>query len=305
VTQRNTDIGALVGTSGAAGTAPMQSPQTPSGGSAGVASANTSGTTGTQNQTASPSTGEAQGGPIFTIAQIDTLRILVSVPEGYTQSVRKGMKAQVFIQERPNKPVAGTVARTADSLDQNTRTMLTEVDVPNHDGSLFPGMYAVVTFVEVHGVPPLTVPGDAVVVRNDKTSVALVRDNKVQIVPVLIGRDYGPSVEILSGLQEGDWVVPTVTDEVRDGVKVRSQQQKGAGQENGQGGEQSDKAPDSGPNQYGDQSIVNSASESTNQKGKPGQKGSGQSSNGKQQKQSGASKNGASKNGASKKDGSQ
>jgi multidrug efflux pump subunit AcrA (membrane-fusion protein) len=294
VTQRNTDIGALVGASGAASTAPMQSPQSPSGGSASVASANTSGTTGMQSQGASPSTGEAQGGPIFTVAQIDTLRILVSVPEGYTQSVRKGMKAQVFLQERPNQPVAGMVARTADSLDQNTRTMLTEVDVPNHDGRLFPGMYAVITFDEVRGVPPLTVPGDAVVVRNDKTSVALVRNNQVRLMPVLLGRDYGPSVEILSGLKEGDWVVPTVTDEVRDGVKVRSHPQKGAAQNAGDNSNQADQAPDSGPNQYGDQSIVNSATESTTQRGKPGQKSNGKGSNGKQKQ-----------NGSDKKDGSQ
>ena len=270
-----------------------------------MASANTSGTTGTQNQAASPSTAEAQGGPIFTVAQIDTLRILVSVPEGYAESVRKGMKAQVFIQERPNLPVAGTVARTADALDQNTRTMLTEVDVPNHDGRLFPGMYAVIAFTEVRGVPPLTVPGDAVVVRNDKTTVALVRDNKVQLVPVLLGRDYGPSVEILSGLREGDWVVPTVTDAVRDGVKVRSRPQQDAEQEQGTTANQSDQAPGSGPNQYGDQSIVNSATESTTQRGKPGQnsnsqKGKSSGSNGKQ------SQNGSDRQGGSdKKDGSQ
>jgi multidrug efflux pump subunit AcrA (membrane-fusion protein) len=289
VTQRNTDVGALVGASGAAGMAPMQSPQSPSGGSAGVASGNTNGTTGMQSQAASPSTGTDQGGPIFAIAQIGTLRILVSVPEGYAQSIRKGMKAQVYIQERPNVPVMGTVARTADSLDQNTRTMLTEVDVPNHDGKLYPGMYAVATFVEVRGVPPLTVPGDAVVVRQDKTTIAVVNDNKVKLVPVLIGRDYGPSVEILSGLREGDWVAATVTDEVRDGVKVRSRPQKGVSAEAGKSENQADQAPDSGPNQYGDQSLVNSASESTTQRGKPGQK-SGAQDAGSKGKQGGSGK---------------
>ncbi len=71
--------------------------------------------------------------------------------------------------------------------------MLTEVDVDNRDGSLYPGMYAIVSFVQVRGVSPLVVPGDAVVVRQDRTSVAVVRDEKIQIVPVEIGRDYGPS----------------------------------------------------------------------------------------------------------------
>lgn len=286
ITQRNTDVGALVGATGAAGTAPMESSQSPTGGSASVASSNTSGSSGVQNQSATPSTGQAQGGPIFAIAKIDTLRILVSVPEGYATDIRKNMPAQVFVQERANKPIAGTVTRTANSVDQNSRTMLTEVDVDNRDGSLYPGMYTVVTFVQIRGQSPLVVPGDAVVVRQDKTSVAKVQDNKIQLVPVEIGRDYGPSVELLSGVQEGDWIVTTVTDNVRDGVKVRPHQNQSQEQGAGEGAAQTSQSPDSGPNQYGDQSIVNAPSESTNQKGKPGQKG-GQNSNGKGDQNSG------------------
>jgi multidrug efflux pump subunit AcrA (membrane-fusion protein) len=278
ITQRNSDVGALVGATGAAGTAPMPSSQAATGGSANVGSANTGGSSGTPNQAGSPSTGEAQGGPLFAIAQINTLRILASVPEGYAASLHAGMPAHVFVQERVGKPIDGTIARTANSIDQNTRTMLVEVDVDNHDGSLYPGMYAVVSFVQLRAQPPITIPGDAVVVRQDKTSVALVRDQKIQLVPIEIGRDYGPSVEILSGLNEGDWVVSDVTDEVRDGVKVNPHQSESQAQgAPGQGGAQTNQAPDSGPNQYGDQSIVNSKSESTNQKGKPGQSAQDQS----------------------------
>ncbi len=282
VTQRNSDVGALVGSSGGAGTAPMQTVQAPAGGSANVGSANTSGTAGTANQSATPSTGEAQGGPLFAIAQIDTLRILVSVPEGYASDVHAGMQAKVYVQERANQPISAVVTRTAGAIDQNTRTMLTEVDVANRDHSLYPGMYAVVTFVQVRGIAPLTVPGDAVVVRGDRNAVAIVRDEKIQMAPVQLGRDYGPTVEILSGLREGDWVVATVTDSVRQGVKVRPRQNPQSGEDTGQGGDQNKQAPDSGPNQYGDQSIVNSKSESTNQQSKPGQK-SGNNSGGKQQ----------------------
>jgi hypothetical protein len=205
------------------------------------------------------------------------------VPEGYAADIKPGMTAQVFVQEKVGKPIAGTVARAAASLDQNTRTMLTEVDLDNRDGSLYPGMYAIVTFVQVRGVAPLTVPGDAIVVRKDQTSVARIRDEKVQIVPVEIGRDYGPSVEILSGLEEGDWIVATVTDAVLPGVKVRPRQKTPPGQESGQGSSaQTTQAPDSGPNQYGDQSIVNASSESTNQSSKKGEQSGGQ----QQQKQS-------------------
>jgi multidrug efflux pump subunit AcrA (membrane-fusion protein) len=272
ITQRNTDVGALVGASGAAATAPIESPQAPTGGSANVGNSNTSGSSGNVNQAATPSTGESQGGAIFSIARIDRLRILISVPEGYASSIRAGMPAQVFIQERPGKPIAGTVTRAANSIDENTRTMLTEVDIDNRGGSLYPGMYSVVSFLQVRGVSPLVVPGDAVVVRQDKTSVATVRDRKIQIVPVEIGRDYGPSVEILGGLKEGDFVVTTVTDSVREGVTVRPRQNQVAEQNvTGQETPQTSQAPDAGPNQYGDQSIVNSGTEQTNQKSKPGQ----------------------------------
>ncbi len=268
VTQRNTDVGALVGSSGAASSAPASSSQTPTGGSASVASTNTSGTGGTANQAATPSTGQAQGGPIFAIAQIDTLRILVSVPEGYASDIRPGMPARVFIQERPGVPITGKVTRTANSIDQNTRTMLAEVDVDNRKGDLFPGMYAVVSFVQVHGVAPLTVPGDAVVVRQDQNMVAVVRDQKIQLVPINIGRDYGPSVEVLSGLHEGDVVVSTVTDVVQPGAKVHPQEEPEVAQ-----APQSNATPDSGPGQYGDQSIVNQQGGSTTPKGgKGGQK---------------------------------
>ncbi|MGA8430573.1 MAG: efflux RND transporter periplasmic adaptor subunit [Candidatus Sulfotelmatobacter sp.] len=289
ITQRNSDIGALVGTSGAASTAPMESSQTPTGGSASVANSNTSGSSGNPSQAASPSTGQAQGGPLFGIARIGTLRILVSVPEGYADSLHAGMPAQVFLQERVGKPITGTVARTANSIDQNTRTMLTEVDIDNRDGSFYPGMYAVVSFIQIRGEPPITIPGDAVVVRKDKTSVAIVRNQKVEIVPVEIGRDYGPSVEILHGLNEGDWIVSTVTDEVQDGINVNPRQSQSQAESAPQGGTQTNQVPNSGPNQYGDQSIVNSKSESTNQKGKPGQgtqdQGSKQKKSKEEQKQ--------------------
>ncbi len=270
VTQRNVDIGALVGTAGAAGTAPENSPQTPStGGSAGVASSNTSGSAGAPNQAATPSTGQAQGGALFGVAQIDKLRILVSVPEGYASELRPGMPAKVYVQEQAGKPITGTLTRTAGAIDQNSRTMLTEVDIDNTDGTLFPGMYAVVSFVQVRGLGPLTIPGDAVVVRQDRNTVAVVRNQKIQMVPIEIGRDYGPSVEVLNGLHEGDLVVATVTDAVQPGVKVRAQQNPQVAQDSGA---QNNQVPDSGPDQYGDQSITNSKSESTNQTGKSGAK---------------------------------
>lgn len=291
VTQRNTDVGALVGSGGGGMAAPSLSANSGSGGSANSTTSSTGGTSGNSNQTATPSTGSASGGgALFAIAQIDKLRILVAVPEGYASSIVHGMPAKVYVQERTGKPIYGTVARATRSLDENTRTMLTEVDLDNHSGSLFPGMYTVVSFVQQGGkgqaTSSLTVPGDAVVVRQDRTMVAVVRDMKVDMVPVEIGRDYGPSVEILAGLHEGDHVITTVSDGVRQGAKVRPQLQAAAGESNGASGGQTNKVPNAGPNEYGDQSIVNQKSESTNNQGKKGsgtnsQAGGGGSSGGK------------------------
>ena len=294
VTQRNTDVGALVGAGGGSMAAPSNAPTNMTGGSSTSSSSSTSGSTGSVNQSASPNTGQAgNGGPLFAIAEVDKLRILVAVPEGYASSIVTGMPAQVFLQERTGKPITGTVTRATQSVDQNTRTMLTEVDLDNRNGSLKPGMYTVVSFVQVRGTSPLTVPGDAVVVRQDRTMVAVVRDMKVQMLPVEIGRDYGPSVEILSGLREGDHVITTVSDGVRQGAKVRPEQNTEAGESNGTSQSQTNKVPNAGPNEYGDQSIVNQSSESTNNQGKKGGGQGGQQGGGK----SGGGKAGSSQNG--------
>ena len=274
VTQRNSDVGALVGGNGAAMNASNPTPSTPTGGTSSPASANTNGVSGSSSTSAEPTTGGAQGGALFAVAQIDTLRILVSVPEGYATSIRPGMNATVFLQERMGVPVRGTVTRAADSLDQNTRTMLAEVDVDNRNGNLYPGMYTVVTFQQVRGEAPLAVPGDAVVIRNDRTTLAVVDPtNHVHLVPVTIGRDYGPSVEIVNGLRDGDTVITSVSDGVREGATVRPQlMQKSEDAATGSGSQPAThREPDSGPNQYGDQSITNSQLESTNNQGNRGQ----------------------------------
>lgn len=300
ITQRNSDVGALVGASGSVSSAPSPSSQMPTSGSASSGSANTSGTSGSPNQAATPSTSEAQGGALFAIAQYDVLRILVSVPEGYAGSIHNGMRAQIYMQEHVGKPVYGKVTRTANAIDQNSRTMLVEVDVENKDHSLYPGIYSIVSFEQVRGVPPVVIPGDAVIVRNDRTTVATVRDNRIKMVPVEIGRDYGPAVEILSGLEEGDWVVSTVTDTVRDGIQVNSKiDQQAQKQENGS--EQTSQTPNFGPDQYGDQSIVDAQSESTNQRGKPGQKSGGQGKGKGSQDSSGSKQGGGKQGGGDKK----
>jgi multidrug efflux pump subunit AcrA (membrane-fusion protein) len=284
VTQRNTDIGALIATSGAASTAPNPNSTQSSGGSLNSSTSNNGGVSGSPNTSATPSTGESQGGALFAIAKTDVIRILVSVPEGYATSLHQGMSAKLYVQERPGAAIFGKVTRTADSIDTNTRTMLIEVDVDNRNGSLYPGMYALVSFVQVTGKSPIVIPGDAVIVRNDRTSVATIHAEKIQLKQVEIGRDYGPEVEILSGLKEGEWIVTSVTDFVQQGVRVRPRIDQNAAEQQRGGGQQTNQVPNSGPNQYGDQSIVNSATESTNQKGGQQKQQGKQSPGGKEQK---------------------
>ena len=192
------------------------------GGSQQAAQANTAGTSGSTSSAATPGQSPGQGGPLFGVAQVNRLRILVSVPEGYVTSVHAGGHAQVHFEEYPTNLFVGDVTRTADSVDPNTRTMLAEVQLDNAGGRLKSGMYAVVTFPPAPGLQgPLMIPGDAVIIRNDDTSVAKVVNGKIQIVPVVQGRDFGSAIEIVSGLNANDVIVTQVTDDVVPGAQVQ------------------------------------------------------------------------------------
>jgi multidrug efflux pump subunit AcrA (membrane-fusion protein) len=100
--------------------------------------------------------------------------------------------------------------------------LLVEVQVPNADGALFPGMYALVDLSSSRTDPPLLIPGDALIVRADGTQVAVVRsDNTVHFQKIQVGRDYGDRLEVVSGLEDGDTVIANPSDAVREGVKVK------------------------------------------------------------------------------------
>ena len=164
---------------------------------------------------------------------------------------------QLNFQEFPAQTFDGDVTRTSGSIDQNTRTLLTEVQVDNHAGKLLPGMYAVATFPPSAGAAALTVPGDAVIIRNDQSMLAVVANGKVRFVPVTLGRDYGPSIEVLNGVREGDLVVTNVTDDVREGREVKTQvsRQAAAAQQ-----QKPDEAqPPGGNTQYGNEGITDAA----------------------------------------------
>jgi membrane fusion protein (multidrug efflux system) len=158
---------------------------------------------------------------LFRVAQTSTLRTYVNVPQTDADSVRPGQPARLSVSNLPGRSFTGTVARTANSLDPTSRTMLVEIQVPNPNGVLLPGMYAQVDLSSARPDPPLLVPGSALVIRADGTQVAVVRpDHTVHFQKIEIGRDYGDRLEVTSGLQTGDTIIANPRDTVREGVKV-------------------------------------------------------------------------------------
>src|SRR5580704_14478812 len=158
---------------------------------------------------------------LFRIAQTGTLRTYVNVPQTNASTIRPGQGARLKVSNLPGREFAGTVARTANALDPTSRTMLVEIQVPNADGALLPGMYAQVQLSDARTSSPVLVPGDALQVGADGTKVAVVRpDHTVHFQLIQAGRDYGDKLEVLSGLSEGDTIIPKPGDAVREGVKV-------------------------------------------------------------------------------------
>ena len=158
---------------------------------------------------------------LYRIAQMNVLRTYVNVPQSNSDSIHAGQQAQLTVSNLPGRKFDGTVARTANSLDPNSRTMLVEIQVPNKDGVLLPGMYALVNLSSPRANPPVLLPGDALIVRADGTEVAVVRpDHTIHLQRIQVGRDYGDKLEIISGLHPGDLVIANPSDTVREGVKV-------------------------------------------------------------------------------------
>jgi RND family efflux transporter MFP subunit len=159
---------------------------------------------------------------LFRIAQTRTVRTYLNVPQAYAGSVREGQTARLSVSDLPGRQFSGRVARTAKALDPASRTLLVEVHVENSSGALLPGMYARVDLASGRKDLPLVIPSDAMIVRADGTSVATVRDNKVRLRKVEIGRDYGDRIEVLSGLDEGDLVIQNPGDLAREGLSVET-----------------------------------------------------------------------------------
>jgi RND family efflux transporter MFP subunit len=158
---------------------------------------------------------------LFHLMQTDPLRVFVNVPQVYATTVRTGQRAVVYRQEDPPRRFAGQVTRTARALDPNTRTLLTQIDVPNPDGALRPGMYLRVDLVADRPTPSVLIPSAALVTRNDGPEVALLGENKaVRYRKVQLGRDYGTEVEVVTGLEGGETVIVRPGDALAEGQAV-------------------------------------------------------------------------------------
>jgi RND family efflux transporter MFP subunit len=201
VTARNFDVGALI--SGGGGTQSTSATQAPGGGS---------------------------GSELFRVAQIRTLRILIYVPQENAPTIHVGQPATVFVEEF-SKQFHGSVTRTANSVDPTARTLLTEVQVPNPQQVLLPGMYAQVQLSTARSNPPLLVPGDSIITSANGIEVAVLEDIKdgqarpnakrIHIQKIEVGRDYGPQIEVTRGLQGWEHVVVNPSDVVQEGAVVQ------------------------------------------------------------------------------------
>jgi RND family efflux transporter MFP subunit len=158
---------------------------------------------------------------LFSLAQTDPLRVYVNVPEAYAPAIRAGLPAYLELVQYPGRKFEGKVVRTAEAIDLASRTLLTEVDVPNRAGELLPGGYAQVHLaVQVSG-EHVQVPVNALLFRSEGLRAVVVgSDNKLHLQPLTIGRDYGTTLEVLQGLSASDRIVLNPADSLEDGQKV-------------------------------------------------------------------------------------
>lgn len=164
--------------------------------------------------------GSASPRQLFHLDATNRLRVYVSVPEVDADAIHDGDSATLTQDSNPSERIRGTIVRNADAINQSTRTLNVEVDVDNARGLLLPGAYV---FVHFH-LPPIehtvTIPSNTLLFRAEGLRVGAVRNDRVQLVPVTIGRDFGSSVEVTSGLSAADEVIVNPSDSLASGAAV-------------------------------------------------------------------------------------
>jgi RND family efflux transporter MFP subunit len=166
---------------------------------------------------------------LFRMSKINVVRVFVPVPEAYSQQIVDGMKASLELTELPNQRFTGSVTRSSHAIDINSHTLLTEIDVPNPSGKLMPGAYAEVHFHLASPVKALVVPSGAILFQAAGPQIAVVNSkSQVELRKVVLGRDFGNTVEITKGIIESDSVIASPPDYLVNGMQVSVQPVAGA-----------------------------------------------------------------------------
>jgi len=162
---------------------------------------------------------------LFYLAQTDPIRVFINVPETYSSHIRPGLGAYLELTQYPGRKFQGKVVRTAEAIDQTSRSLLTEVDVPNKSGELLPGGYAQVDLQVRTPGERVLVPVNSLLFRSEGLRAVVVGpDDRAHLQPLVIGRDYGNTLEVLSGLKPDQWIVLNPPDSLEDGQVVRVKQ---------------------------------------------------------------------------------
>jgi RND family efflux transporter MFP subunit len=163
----------------------------------------------------------AQAKELFHLASLDKLRVFVGIPETYSRAALPGARATLTLEEFPGETFTGVLARSANSIDPASRTLMVEVDVDNSRGRLLPGSYAFVHLKLPKQIKSVTLPSNALLFRSEGLRVAVVREGKAELVPITIGRDYGAEVEVVSGIGMDDAVILDPADSLVSGTPVQ------------------------------------------------------------------------------------
>ncbi|HVE39801.1 MAG TPA: efflux RND transporter periplasmic adaptor subunit [Planctomycetota bacterium] len=167
---------------------------------------------------------------LFSIADTSALRVFVDVPQNAAPGVAEGLEADVSVREIPKRVFRAKVVRTARALDPASRTLRTELYLPNQDGALLPGMYVQVKLRVARENPGVLIPARTLVLRKDGPRVVVVTaEKKAELRPVTLGRDFGPEIEVTLGLDGQELLVENPTDDLENGQLVRLEGAKDGG----------------------------------------------------------------------------
>ncbi|WP_397569843.1 efflux RND transporter periplasmic adaptor subunit [Schlesneria sp. T3-172] len=171
------------------------------------------------------SSGNGTGQALFRIARTNPVRVFINVPQAYAAGVVKDLTAEVRARDIPGRVFQGVVTRTARAIDPLTRTLLTEIQVPNDDGALLTGSYVQVQMEVQRYSPPLLVPASALIFNSGGTQVAVVGpDNKIELRVIEVAGDIGKQIGIATGISENDQVVINPGDRMSQDLMVELQQ---------------------------------------------------------------------------------